>query len=68
MKDAEKEGEKTLRSKIRPQHYQDITQRFMRGQTTKEIAKAYGANETAIRRAKRRIGLGPQPRGRSSAW
>lgn len=64
MSDAEKEGEKTLRFKIRPEHYTDITQRFARGETTKEIAKAYGANETAVRRAKRRIGLGPQRRSR----
>ncbi|ESY10829.1 MULTISPECIES: hypothetical protein [unclassified Mesorhizobium] len=61
IKDAEKEGEKTLRSKIRPEDYPDITQRFTRGQTRKEIAKAYGANATAVRRVNRKIGLGAQP-------
>ncbi|NKK58856.1 hypothetical protein GFM44_23450 [Rhizobium leguminosarum bv. viciae] len=65
MKDAEKEGEKTLRSKIRDADLPDIARMVEDGVLTEDIAARYNANDTAVRRAYRRLGL-PKRRRRDA--
>lgn len=56
IEEAEAVGKKTRRFKIRPEDLPTIAKMVTQGKSTPQIAAAYDVNETAVRRAYKRLG------------